>query len=281
MFVTLTAFQSGFYLHHLSFESQRPERLALFYSNVMDMDLNKQSDSEWRCEGPGRRIVFVPGENKKLAYAGLACGNIEGLKALRSRAYSENIKILECGSPYFEDGAFSLRDPDGNLICFGVESFADNKRKAIKGPIQHLTFASFDVERFRDFYHYKLGFKVTDQVLHDNGSLATCFTTSNHEHHTIACFKSDRKGIDHHSYEAGDWNYIRDWCDHFSDHNIRLIWGPGRHGPGNNLFVFIEDPDGNWIEVSAELEVVCDREVIDWPQTERTLNLWGNAILRS
>ena len=83
--MTLTAFQSGFYLHHLSFESQRPERLALFYSNVMDMDLNKQSDSEWRCEGPGRRIVFVPGENKKLAYAGLACGNIEGLKALRSR----------------------------------------------------------------------------------------------------------------------------------------------------------------------------------------------------
>ena len=65
--MTLTAFQSGFYLHHLSFESQRPERLALFYSNVMDMDLNKQSDSEWRCEGPGRRIVFVPGENKKLA----------------------------------------------------------------------------------------------------------------------------------------------------------------------------------------------------------------------
>lgn len=56
--MTLTAFQSGFYLHHLSFESQRPERLALFYSNVMDMDLNKQSDSEWRCEGPGRRIVL-------------------------------------------------------------------------------------------------------------------------------------------------------------------------------------------------------------------------------
>jgi hypothetical protein len=59
------------------------------------------------------------------------------------------------------------------------------------------------------------------------------------------------------------------------------MWGPGRHGPGNNLFAFIEDPDGNWIEVSAELEVVCDREIRDWPQAERTLNLWGNAILRS
>jgi catechol 2,3-dioxygenase len=60
-----------------------------------------------------------------------------------------------------------------------------------------------------------------------------------------------------------------------------LMWGPGRHGPGNNLFIFIEDPDGNWIEVSAELEVVHDRPAVDWPHERRTLNLWGPAILRS
>ena len=59
------------------------------------------------------------------------------------------------------------------------------------------------------------------------------------------------------------------------------MWGPGRHGPGNNLFVFIEDPDGNWIEISAELEIIQDRLIKDWPQEEKTLNLWGKAILRS
>jgi hypothetical protein len=48
-----------------------------------------------------------------------------------------------------------------------------------------------------------------------------------------------------------EWTKIRDWADHFAARNIRLIWGPGRHGPGNNLFVFIADTDGNWIEVSA------------------------------
>ena len=87
--------------------------------------------------------------------------------------------------------------------------------------------------------------------------------------------------MDHHSYEAGDWGYIRDWCDHFASHDIQLDWGPGRHGPGNNLFVFITDPDGNWIEVSAELEVIYDRGVVDWPQHPRTLNKWGRAIMRS
>jgi len=43
---------------------------------------------------------------------------------------------------------------------------------------------------------------------------------------------------------------------------LPLEWGPGRHGPGNNLFVFVHDPEGNWIEISAELEQVTpDRPV--------------------
>ncbi len=42
-----------------------------------------------------------------------------------------------------------------------------------------------------------------------------------------------------------------------------------------------EKINGNWIEISAELEVIHDRPSKDWPQEERTLNLWGKAILRS
>jgi catechol 2,3-dioxygenase len=279
--MTLTAVQAGAYLHHLAFESSQPKRLAEFYADAMDMDLLEVSDREWRCEGPARRMIVLPGEDKKLAFAGLACRNADGLDALRARAESEGLDLLPSPSPYFEDGAFGVRDPDGRLICFGLARPYRNNRKALQGPIQHLTLASQDVEAFRDFYYGKLGFEITDRVLHDDGSLATCFTTSNHEHHTIACFRSSRTGVDHHSYEAGEWEYIRDWCDRFAERRIRLMWGPGRHGPGNNLFVFIEDPDGNWIEVSAELEVIYDRPVKDWPQAERTLNLWGRAIMRS
>ena len=151
----------------------------------------------------------------------------------------------------------------------------------LNGPLQHLTFSSSNVERFQKFYSEKLGFKITDIVIHDNGTLATSFVTSNHEHHTLACFKANKVGIDHHSYEVGEWNFIRDWCDHFSKYDIKLSWGPGRHGPGNNLFVFIRDVDNNWIELSAELEIVHDRGIKKWPQAEKTLNLWGKGILRS
>lgn len=280
--MTHTAIQAGAYLHHVAFESSNPERLARFYASAMDMDLRAVSDAEWRCEGPRRRFVSLAGEDKKLAYAGLACRNEEGLSLLRSRIEAEGIALLKSPSPYFQDRAFAVRDPDGHLICFGLAKAEALAPKGLQGPTQHLTFASTNVDAFVDFYVGKLGFQLTDRVLHEDGRLATAFTTSNHEHHTIACFLTpDRCGVDHHSYEAGDWNYIRNWCDHLAAQDIQLTWGPGRHGPGNNLFIFITDPDGNWIEISAELEVIHDRDAVDWPQHPRTLNKWGKAILRS
>lgn len=277
---SMPAVLAGAYLHHVAMESADPERLAKFYASVMQMDVEASDANEWRCEGPARRFVVLRGAAKKMAYAGLACRDAAALSGLRAYAAATGLKILQSPSSYFDSNAFAVRDPDGNLICFGLAK-AQQIRSGLRAPTQHLTFASRDVEGFRDFYHGKLGFAVSDVVIHPDGGLATCFTRSNHEHHTIACFRSDRVGVDHHSYEAGEWDTIRDWCDHFAANNVPLMWGPGRHGPGNNLFVFIEDPDSNWIEISAELEVVHDREVKSWPHEPRTLNKWGKAILRS
>ena len=278
----LNAVQADIYLHHLAIESKHPENLANFYSEVMEMKLKKISFNEFLCEGPFRKMIITNGTNKTLSYAGMVCRSDANLDKFKEFLYYQKVELKEFSSTLYKKGSFSVVDPDQNMICFGILNNEEKLlSKGIQGPLQHLTFASQDVEAFQNFYNKRLGFQVTDRVLASNGNLATCFTTSNHEHHTIACFKSDRKGMDHHSYEAGEWSYIKDWCDHFASKNIQLMWGPGRHGPGNNLFIFIEDIDENWIEVSAELETVHGRPVKNWPQTERTLNLWGKAIMRS
>ena len=200
--------------------------------------------------------------------------------------YKRQIKDYE--TPFFEKGSFSVKDPDGNVLVFGLSdnkdgiTYSSTFKNSIYGPLQHLTFKSKNVERFEKFYEEKLGFFVSDRVIKDNGDFATSFLTSNQEHHTIACFKADIVEIDHHSYETGEWNRIKDWCDSLEKKGIQLKWGPGRHGPGNNLFIFIEDPDTNWIEISAELEIIHDRKVRVWKHEPRTLNLWGpHSIMRS
>lgn len=276
-----TALLAGAYLHHLCFESPNPEKLSDFYGKIMQMKPQSIGTNAWLCSGKNRQILIKEGMKNRLEFAAFSCRDEGGLNLLKERVKEEGIEVISLQPDLFQNDAISIVDQDGHNISFGLSKPNMNAESVLNGPLQHLTFSTLNVEKFVDFYVGKLGFCISDRVLHSNGNLATCFVRSNHEHHTVACFKSDRIGVDHHSYEAGEWNAIRDWCDHFASMNIELMWGPGRHGPGNNLFVFVEDPDGNWIEISAELEVIHDRPSKDWPQEERTLNLWGKAILRS
>ncbi len=277
--MTYTALYAGTYLHHIELQSSNPQRLAKFYGDAMQMQVEKQG-AVYICRGPERRLIVSQGQDKKLALGAFACRDADGLRMMRERATKEGLNPQDEAS-VFMDHAFAVVDPDGNKAVFGLAIKDPEGLKGLKGPTQHLTLATHDPEAIEAFYAGKLGFAVSDRVRKPNGEVATIFTRSNHEHHTLACFRSDRVGVDHHSYEAGDWTVIRDWCDHLATLDIQLMWGPGRHGPGNNLFIFIVDPDGNWIEISAELEIIHDRPVKEWPHAERTLNLWGKGILRS
>jgi catechol 2,3-dioxygenase-like lactoylglutathione lyase family enzyme len=279
--MAMTALQASAYLHHLHFGSPDPEKLARFYAGVMDMKDEPLGDGRFLTKGPARRLIFSKGPAKMLMHAGFAVRDAEALAGLRGYAELKGLSPKSFTVPLFKDGAFSVSDPDGNTIAFGLSVAEEPVRHRIRGPLQHLTLATRDVQAIEDFYAGKLGFGVSDRVVREDGRVMTCFMRGNHEHHNLACFYQERSGMDHHSYEAGEWDTIRDWSDHLAEHGVRLMWGPGRHGPGNNLFIFAKDPDENWIEISAELEVVHDRPVKHWPHAPETLNLWGDAIMRA
>ena len=134
------------------------------------------------------------------------------------------------------------------------------------------------------FYEEDLGFVVSDYVFEDDGRSEPTvgFFRSDPEHHSFGVFRCPETRPDHHAYETTCWNDIRDWADHLATLNIKLWWGPGRHGPGNDLFFMIQDPQGYLIEISAELEIVPDEvEKRSWKHEERTLNLWGAAFSAS
>ena len=66
--VTITALQAEARLHHLAITSDNPKRLVEFYADTMDMTSHQVSTSEWRCEGPERRMIFMPGDNKSFGF---------------------------------------------------------------------------------------------------------------------------------------------------------------------------------------------------------------------
>ena len=276
------AVAAGTFLHHIEIASRDPARLAAFYAKAMQMEAAPHGDARWLCRGPNRLMLFRKGDDKALGFSAFACRDADALQDLRRYIEGRGVELLPSPSPLFDARAFAVRDPEGNIVVFGAgePDTTVHPRGPRNGPLQHVTVNTTQMAAMEDFYAGKLGFALSDRVRDDTGRVTTFFVRGNHEHHTIGVFLKDRAGLDHHSYEAGEWDTIRDWADHLATLRIPIAWGPGRHGPGNNLFIFIKDPDGNMIEISAEIEIIRDRPVVEWKHEPYTLNMWGPAIMR-
>jgi catechol 2,3-dioxygenase len=272
------------HLHHLQLFSSDPHGLATFYGRCLGMAVTPMRDS-WLCQGPQRSLIIAPGTSGSLGFAAYAVADTTVLEALTERLRAAGIERQCCDTPLFATESVGFVDPDGHHFVFGVaapETAASGTAGALPARLQHVVLASSNAARMLHFYCDVVGFRLSDRVLDAAGELRTCFLRTDHEHHSLAIFQADSNRLDHHCYESADWNSIRDWGDHFASMHLPVEWGPGRHGPGNNLFVFVHDPDGNWVEISAELErVTPDRPVGAWLHEERTLNSWGRGVLRS
>ncbi|WP_184081550.1 VOC family protein [Sphingobium subterraneum] len=240
-----------------------------------------------RGRGPHRSIRFLDGPKNTLAYAAYALTSPEALMGVRSRLSQAAVEHATVSCPGLFTDAEEFRDPDGNRFIFGIGHSAaaphgEPDRNERPARLQHFVTASTDPERVIAFFRDILGFVVSDYVLDDEGGIRTAFLRSSEEHHSFAVFKAPENRLDHHCYETRDWNAMRDWADHFAGFDIPLFWGPGRHGPGNNLFIFAHDPDGNSVELSAELEIIPDhRPTATWAHERKTLNSWGYGMMRS
>ncbi|MDP6705973.1 MAG: VOC family protein [Alphaproteobacteria bacterium] len=272
-------------LHHFRMNSADPEALVAFYEKGFAMTTAQVAEDLWHLAGPGRRILIGRGESTRVAFAAYVLDDPVRLEALEAHIRGQGAAIEASPSPLFGNAAFSVRDPDGQRLVFGVlpeGADAHASTEGLPGRTQHIVFSSTQLPVVAPFYRDVLGFVVSDEVIDDDGAVTACFLRSDELHHSYAVFRGDGQGYDHHALEVDCWNDIRDWGDHFASMRVPIWWGPGRHGPGNNLFFMISDPDGNRIELSAEQELM-PREMAmrTWPHDEHTLNLWGNAWMRS
>jgi len=267
-------------LHHLRRDSPQPERLARFYGELLGDRVAPLPDASWLVAGRGRQLVVGKGDAASVPYFALQMQDAAHLEGYRRKlSGSEGFS-----SPLLEKNCYAVTDPDGRKVVFGIPKHTAGE-DGLPGRLQHFVCATERLPQMLEFYR-NLGMVESDRVIekdsHDADALAAVFLRSDPEHHSFAAFRAPQSRPDHHCYETSGWLDIRDWADRMARLRIPLWWGPGRHGPGNNLFFMIEDPDGHKVEFSAELELM-PREMPHrtWPHEQRTLNLWGSAWMRS
>lgn len=269
-------------LSHVALRTPNVPASADFYRNTMGLVTDPQSRANGVRLGWGHghyALELLPG-SARLDRIGFEVGDDGGPHAVAQRLRSYGVVVSELPDA---DTTFVVSDPDGNSVHLHGpvsrtgEHAADPGRRPLR--IQHVTLATAAMEPMVDFY-VKTGFQITDRM----GSVFT-WLRSNVEHHSLAIVDVGHSGgLDHYSWDLAEWEDFKTWADRLTDLGVPVQWGPGRHGPGGNLFVFFDDLDSNHIELSAEMERFFDDRARYQPRTwepgPATVNLWGGQVPR-
>ncbi|MDC5279760.1 VOC family protein [Acinetobacter baumannii] len=260
----------GAKLKHLTLSSEQPQILADFYSKAYQLNSDKSRTSELEEAVSLEFREGISGQMYQLIYTFNSPANF--------KMYQKRV-IQKISVEVISEEAFMVHDPLGHRLIFQYESQQPHPENKLR--LQHIGLRVQEIQQVSEFYEQVLGFTISDRVLNDQNELTAIFMRTDDEHHSMALFKSPINRFDHFSFEINDWQGMKYWADHMAANGIELVWGIGRHGPGNDTFFMIRDADGNMGEISAELER-CEpnRPIGYWKHHPLTLNQWGVAIMR-
>lgn len=118
----------------------------------------------------------------------------------------------------------------------------------------HVQLRTPDVAALAAFFE-RIGFRATDFGKTPGGDkLFAAFMRANEFHHQFALF-SGRNGLHHIALETDLIDFLK-IGDHFVRHGVDAEYGPGRHKPGDSLFIYVRDPFGNRIEITSPMQMV-------------------------
>ncbi|WP_135304771.1 VOC family protein [Haloarcula amylovorans] len=180
--------------------------------------------------------------------------------------------------------------------------------------LDHIAIKVRDIERTIEFYRDVLNMEVSDRIGDRVAFLRTPSVAAESQHHEMNItqmseaeletleergereldlhdFEEDLPAdgppmlpttgpIYHIAFEVPDYDAIKAAEEGLKERGHPIYRGPGRHGPGNNIFLYFPDPDGYPIELTADMEdapEVGGRPARQWPQEPETWNVWGNS----
>jgi catechol 2,3-dioxygenase-like lactoylglutathione lyase family enzyme len=278
---------------HAGFETPDPERLVGYYTDVIGLSVvGHDKDATYLASLQDHAVVVRRGSSPRCVRLAFQIAPDGDLAEFEKGIKSHNIKTARKTDP--EPGIpeiVTFEDPKGTTLEVFRERELPKAAAQHNGGIApfklgHVAFNCIDVKKITNFYCDVLGFRVSDWF----GDIFS-FLRCGPDHHTINLLDAKQVRMNHLAFELRDWSHLQTACDFLSVNGYTLIWGPGRHGPGHNLFSYHKNPDGHVVELFAELDHMNDESLgyfeprpwhrdrpqrpKVWPLDPKSANLWG------
>lgn len=188
-------------------------------------------------------------------------------------AFDGNPRVL--GTPGGGYG-FGCKDPEGRnyaIVC-DTRAHAPAHGPEIPTKLSHVNLNCRDNDASFGFLSRALGFKLSDETRHFR------FIRCNADHHSLVLGFNDNANLNHIAFEMPDLDAVMRGVGRMRDHNYPVEWGPGRHGPGNNVFAYFCGPGELPLEYTGEMQQVApdfqpSKRPQDWTWPPGRLDHWG------
>lgn len=176
-------------------------------------------------------------------------------------------------------GGYGLHflDPEGRMIELAADLLTvapQSRDQAVPVGVTHVVLNTVDIDRAVAFYTTVLGMRVSDWSEHQ-----MAFLRCNTDHHSIAFNQAAWTSVNHVAYEMPSIDHFMRGIGSLKHHGITPLWGPGRHGPGNNTFSYFADPAGLVCEYTSDVAQIVEDQWLCrvWRRVPELSDLWGTA----
>ena len=227
-------------------------------------------------------LSLHPGDRRGLHHLAFSVSGHDEVDAAAVELEREGI-VLVSGPEELDEagGGYGLRflDPENRCIELSTD-VAEHEtgwppKRVEPRRLCHVVLNTAQFEQIVDFYTDVLGFRVSDW---SENQMA--FLRCSRKHHVISFNRADHASVNHVAYMMADVDGVMRGLSNLRAHGQEPDWGPGRHGPGNNIFCYYKDPVGYVSEYTSDMDYIDDEathEPAVWRRVPEQMDRWGTA----
>jgi catechol 2,3-dioxygenase-like lactoylglutathione lyase family enzyme len=254
-----------------------------FYSEVWGLSLVERENNEAWLRGTGENhhvLQLSHAERNGLGKLSFAVRTRAEIDEAGRRLHVRGVPLVrEPGRLDQVGGGYGLQfvDPEGRLVELAAELESVvplGSDRSVPVGVTHVVLNTVDIDRAVEFYTSVLGMRVSDWSEHQ-----MAFLRCNADHHSIAFNQAAWTSVNHVAYQMSSIDHFMRGIGSLRHHGITPLWGPGRHGPGNNTFSYFADPAGLVCEYTSDVAQIVEDQYLCrvWRRVPELSDLWGTA----
>ena len=295
------------HLAHVELFTPRLEESLNFFTDVIGMEETaREGDSIYlRCWGDyyHHSVVLTRGEQPALGHGAWRTHGPEELEKAVASIEATGISGEWRDSTPGHGPAYFFRGPGGHPheVFWEVEryrapdhlrsTYPDRPQRPFTRGIaprqlDHLTIATRDIKGTAGWYRDALGFRVMGFIKLDHDPSVTVFgvTTTNEKSHDLgmaADFSPIPGRVHHFAFWLESDAEIYRAADILVEAGTPIEFGPGRHGIGEQTYLYFREPGGNRIELNTGgyRNYVPDWEPFEWSGSQGANTMYRNVTM--